>query len=789
MFLGGRCLLDTTELNIPELARTVEMPNGQESSRTVRSGTTYGLVGPNGCGKSTLLRVIAEGRVPIPASWDVMMIGQQLPPARQIIAAEEVLNSSSELTALRNEQAAIEVELSTLSEADEASAELFLQLHGRLTEVQQRLSFWNSATIEIERVLMSLGFLRTAAKHSDGHAEGPHQRSSTWGGNLCCRPAVDTPMEQLSGGWRVKVEIAKALWLKPKLLLLDEPTNHLDFEALRWLEEQLDVYPHTVLVVSHDVRFLHASCQEILWINKEKRLEPLPADAVSQEDLARMQRRKDLDFSFAVPSDGNEDHGVSLHSTEFSYPSNNGEAGLRVQVQGNIRFSARSRAVVLGRNGSGKSTFLGLCTGALQPTQGSVDRTHGLQVGHYSQQMDQLDRHADRSAADFLVATCLEPLQFRLGVKTSAAARAAERRGDKPKVGAAAGKGLREVARGVLSSFGFEGDLATSVPVGTLSGGQKARLKLAALSLRPSHILVLDEPTNHLDAEACEALTKGLSNFKGGVVVVTHDDNLIYRLIQCNWADSQLVTSQGGNICCKTEFAGHCLKQMKEQVRRSENEDRFAEKTQLRSVHAPIIPSPKVPEGQPKVLPPWLASARSARRERRDKSKDVTHVLLRVPVAETTASCAGDPQILVSESAEEPELVSKTELECAPHSPPILASSSGDSESKEPLVHCVGEFDKLLSRCSHDRLLQRDLATMDKAISKWLAHERIGVLTRTKLVDKIRSSSAVRHLVEREGICEQQESFIAWSLRRVMAQTASGHNGTYRTHGLANPDH
>jgi len=180
-----------------------------------------------------------------------------------------------------------------------------------------------------------------------------------------------------------------------------------------------------------------------------------------------------------------------------------------------------------------------------------VDSTPDCQVGFYTQQMDELDLHGDGTAVDFLVATCPDQLHERLDTKATAAAKAAERRGSKAKAkatSAAFGKRLEEVARGVLSNFGFEGDLAVSVPVGSLSGGQKSRLKLVALSLHPSHILFLDEPTNHLDAEASEALAKGLSEFQGGIVVVTHDDLLIYRLIQCNWAESQLLTSQGGDF-------------------------------------------------------------------------------------------------------------------------------------------------------------------------------------------------------------------------------------------------
>merc|ERR1711988_1636114 len=113
---------------------------------------------------------------------------------------------------------------------------------------------------------------------------------------------------------------------------------------------------------------------------------------------------------------------------------------------------------------------------------------------------------------------------------------------------AAQQKRMLEIARGWLSHFGFEGDVATTAPVDRLSGGQKALLKLAVLSLRPAHILLLDEPTNHLDAEACEALANALSEFQGGIVAVTHDELLIYRMIHCNWSSSELLMCRGGLV-------------------------------------------------------------------------------------------------------------------------------------------------------------------------------------------------------------------------------------------------
>merc|ERR1711904_410719 len=147
---------------------------------------------------------------------------------------------------------------------------------------------------------------------------------------------------------------------------------------------------------------------------------------------------------------------------------------------------------------------------------------------------------------------------------------AAEGRTAKSSSATAFEKRLLEAARGVLSQFGFEGDLAINVPVNRLSGGQKACLKFAVLSLQPAHILLLDEPTNHLDAEACESLARALSDFQGGFVVVTHDETLIYRLIQCNWADGELLICEGGGIRREQNIGAQRLNTLKEQVRKAE---------------------------------------------------------------------------------------------------------------------------------------------------------------------------------------------------------------------------
>eukprot|EP00746_Dinoflagellata_sp_MGD_P163629 gnl/MRDRNA2_/MRDRNA2_91783_c0_seq1.p1 gnl/MRDRNA2_/MRDRNA2_91783_c0~~gnl/MRDRNA2_/MRDRNA2_91783_c0_seq1.p1 ORF type:complete len:908 (+),score=194.82 gnl/MRDRNA2_/MRDRNA2_91783_c0_seq1:108-2831(+) len=558
VFAGSRCLLKNTEFSIAEQSRVIDFKSPSGNISSVRSGACYGLVGPNGCGKSTILRLVADNHIPVPSTWDVFLVGQHVPKAVDRDPVEEVLSAHSKRTELLELQSKLEEELGALAEGN---PEMFAQANDRLMDVVTELSRWDEASNEVTDILVALGF-KTKARGA------PHS------------PSIETPMNHLSGGWRMKVELAKALWLQPKLLLLDEPTNHLDFQSLHWLERKLEEYPHTVVVVSHDVSFLHSTCREILWI-QEQRVESMPRDMVSEDDLARMQRRKPPAFCFDVPDGENPgDHGLSFHKVTFGYDDVN-DGGVKdmrnwvpplLKIPGEVRFSGTSRSVILGQNGSGKSTFLDLCTGKLTPSRGAVDCTPGLKVAHYSQQTEELDRFPDDSAAAYLVRTCRDALLARSGTRTTHTSRAcaAEGRTAKSSSAAAVEKRLLEAARGVLSQFGFEGDLAISVPVHRLSGGQKACLKFAVLSLQPAHLLLLDEPTNHLDAEACESLAKALADFKGGVVVVTHDETLIYRLIQCNWVDGELLICEGGSVRREQSIGAQRLNTLKEQVRKAE---------------------------------------------------------------------------------------------------------------------------------------------------------------------------------------------------------------------------
>jgi ATPase subunit of ABC transporter with duplicated ATPase domains len=615
ILIGSRCLLSNTELKIAEQSYALQK-EAAAGSRSSSGGACYGLVGVNGCGKSTLLKLLSERRLPVPASWNVFLVSQHLPTPIGRCPVEEVLSADSKRLEVLKELQSLEIELAACTEGDEESLR---QMNDRLLELHNEASQWDGAEKEIIEILVSLGF-----------------RGAIASSNNASEPSIRTPMNILSGGWRMKVQLAKALWLQPKLMLLDEPSNHLDFHALEWLQERLQQYPHTIVVVSHDVAFLHNVCKDILWM-KDQKIESLPHHAVSQEDLLRMQRRRALNIRFSIPKDSEaENQGLSLHGVEFSYggSASSGNSSCLLKVKKEIRFSGKSRSVLLGRNGSGKSTFLDLCAGKLSPAKGCIDRTPELKIGHYSQLTDDLDRNSTESAATYLARECSEELAYHGGSTRSTRLRGAvaaqKQVGDATSDSksniqkqlaaktSAQHKRLLEIARGYLSSFGFDGDVAVSVPVDRLSGGQKALLKFAVLSLRPVHILLLDEPTNHLDAEACEALANGLSAFEGGIVVVTHDELLMYRLIHCNWTASELLICRGGSVWRERNFGAHCLNALKNEVHRAERDELHmkseSEQKLAKGKQTDQIPV-KATEGE---VPPWLRT----RRRRKDCNND-----------------------------------------------------------------------------------------------------------------------------------------------------------------------
>lgn len=482
------------------------------ASLLIANGRRYGLVGPNGHGKTTLLRHIAQRAFAIPPNIDVLYCEQEV-VADDLTAVESVLKADVRRTEL-------------LEECNKLEDKTDLESQERLNEVYAELKAIgaDSAEPRARRILAGLGFNRKMQ---------------------------DRATKNFSGGWRMRVSLARALYLEPTLLLLDEPTNHLDLNAVIWLDNYLQGWKKTLLVVSHDQSFLDNVCTDIIHLDQqklyyykgnysmfkkmhvqkkrellkeyekqEKRLRELKAHGSSRkqaekkqkEALTRKQeknRKSDANrventdengptellqrpreymvkFSFPDPPPL-QPPILGLHNVTFAYQ---GQAPLFVNTDFGIDMS--SRVAIVGPNGVGKSTFLKLLVGDIEPNQGDVRKNHRLHIGRFDQHSGE-HLTAEETPSEYLMR--LFDLQY-------------------------------EKARKQLGTFGLASH-AHTIKMKDLSGGQKARVALAELCLNAPDVVILDEPTNNLDIESIDALAEAINGYNGGVIIVSHDERLI----------------------------------------------------------------------------------------------------------------------------------------------------------------------------------------------------------------------------------------------------------------------
>ena len=503
--------------------------NGQllveDASLQLHPGWKIGLIGANGTGKSSFLALLRDelhaesGDLELPRSWVLAHVAQDT-PALPDAALEFTLDGDVELRAIERELAELEA-----AHDDDHDGHRVGELHGRLGEIEGY-----SARARAAELLYGLGF-----------SDADYQR----------------PVADFSGGWRVRLNLARALMCRSDLLLLDEPTNHLDLDAVLWLENWLKNYAGTLLLISHDRDFLDAVADHTLHLEQCKLklysggysdferqrgaqlalqqsmyerqqrerahlhsyIERFRAKATKARQaqsrikaLARMEdvaaAHVDTPFTFRFRDAGTApDPLLVVHDGRAGY----GDKSVLADIKLTLRPG--QRLALLGRNGAGKSTLVKLLAGELQPLSGERVEGKGLKIGYFAQhQLEQL--RPDES-----------PLQHMLRLHSRV---------------------REQELRTYLGSFDFRGDMA-SAPCGRFSGGEKSRLALALLIWQKPNLLLLDEPTNHLDLEMREALNLALQEYDGGVVLVSHDRHLLRTTADELWlvADGRVQVFDG----------------------------------------------------------------------------------------------------------------------------------------------------------------------------------------------------------------------------------------------------
>ncbi len=479
-----------------------------------------GLVGKNGAGKSTLLKIIlginqpTEGKVMVPSGLTIGYLPQQMEHAKDKTVMEEALTAFSELFELHDKIDRLTAEL---GEHTDYESREYNNLIVKLNEYSDRVSVMESEPIQsqTEKILLGLGFKRDE---------------------------LDRPTSTFSQGWNMRIELAKVLLRKPDVLLLDEPTNHLDIESIEWFENYLKSFPGSIVLISHDRKFLDnitTRTVEIMLgkiydykvpyskykVLRKERMEQQKAAYENQQKMIEkteefierfrykatksnqvQSRIKQLDKLERIEIDEEDKSAISVkfppapRAGQIVFKAKDATIGYGSKVvidNVNVTIERGEKIAFVGRNGEGKTTLMKIITKELFPIDGEAALGYNVDMGYYAQnQEDVLDKNC----------TVFDTLD-RIAV------------GD-----------IRTKLRDILAAFLFRGeDIDKKVAV--LSGGERARLAMAKLMLKPHNLLALDEPTNHMDLISKDILKQALQAYDGTLVIVSHDRDFLDGLV------------------------------------------------------------------------------------------------------------------------------------------------------------------------------------------------------------------------------------------------------------------
>ena len=552
--VGGRTILEDCNVNIMD-------------------GWKVGVVGANGAGKSTLFKLISgdlhpdAGNIKLNERQTFGMVRQDIPVTDTPII-DIVIHAHEELSALLQ---AAETETDPYKIGD---------IHMRLAELDAYTAPSRAAIL-----LTGLGFRDDQ---------------------------MQAPFGALSGGWRMRVALAAALFVQPDVLMLDEPTNHLDLEAIMWLEEYLASYPNTLLVISHDRELLNICADHIVHVdNQQATLYTGNYDTFERERAERLVHQQAqfekqqahrahmqafVDRFRAKASKARQaqsrikalekmdlvDAVIASRSLRFSFPQPEELSSPLIAMRGvdvgytegkpilkhvSHNIDMDDRIALMGANGNGKSTLIKLIAGKLAAMHGEVVRSGKLRIGYFSQHQTE---ELDVTSTPYLE-------MYRLMERKT-------------------GKVKESAVRAKLGQFHFSKDLADNT-IASLSGGEKARLLFAIMSFDAPHVLLLDEPTNHLDIDARQALINALNAYDGAVIIVSHDPGMVERVADRLWLVHEgEVKNFDGDLADYRRF----VTQQRRERRSRERAERLKEETA-----ASAAPEPQK-ESAPAISPSTL---------------------------------------------------------------------------------------------------------------------------------------------------------------------------------------